>query len=77
MNQEQEEELRKAAVKIVEHLHEFKPHAILLCGTSSQPAYSLIAEAWRRRFPETPLPSSMPIKVAERKDVKGKKVAFF
>ncbi len=71
------EALRKAATKVVDAMHGFKPDAILLCGTSSQPAFSLVAEAWRRRYPGKPLPRTMPVTMAKHSDVKEKRIVLF
>ncbi|MFH1246853.1 MAG: phosphoribosyltransferase family protein [Candidatus Micrarchaeota archaeon] len=69
--------LKNAAIKLVDSMREFGPHVILLCGTSSQPAFSLIAEAWRRRHPKTPLPGVCPVSIARREHIEGQKVVLF
>ncbi|MDP3741856.1 MAG: phosphoribosyltransferase [Candidatus Micrarchaeota archaeon] len=69
--------LRTAATKVVDYLHDANTEVILLAGTSSQPSFSLVAEAWRRRYPNKPLPQPLPVTSAKEKDVKGKRVALF
>lgn len=69
--------LRQAAVKLVDSMYDFSPHAILLCGTNSQIAFSLMAESWRKRYPHKELPQHFPVSQAKPQDVKGKRVVLF
>lgn len=77
MEEQKKETLRKAAIKIVDAMHDFEPHVILLCGTSSQPLFSLVAEAWRRRYPKKQLPQPIPVKTAKKADIDARRVALF
>ncbi len=70
-------ELRKGAVKIVDAIHDANPHTILLGGTSSKPAFSLIRAVWKKRYPDKKMPQHFPLANATEKHVTGKKVVIF
>ncbi len=76
MDSKSEEYYRRTAVKIVDAIHDFGPHLIVHTGRSSRPAWSLITEAWRRRYPKKPLPHVKHFDNVKPEDVREKKIAL-
>lgn len=76
MREEAEEVYRRAAVRAVDAIHDFSPHLVVVTGSSWSPAYSLIAEAHKRRY-GTPLPKRKHLDHLKAEDVRGKKVVIF
>jgi len=79
MEEEAEEVYRRAAIRVVDEIHDFAPHLVVVTGSSWSPAYSLIAAAWKRRYGTagTPLPKRKHVSYITAEDIRGKKIVIF